>query len=179
MILGIDELLRLVNEKKLIENLSDRELKTPEGAGFDLRIGELYEVVGKGFLHIESRKTPELKLVARYDKEKPVRVSLLPGKAYVMKTVEKVNTPENLQGLIFPRSTLYRSGVVLRAGVDAPGYCGDLFFGLFKFGDGEFEIEMGSRIAHIVFFEVKGKSNPYKGQWQGGRASADEEEKQI
>lgn len=179
MILGVDELLKLVNEKNLVENLSERELSDPEGAGFDLRIGELYEVVGQGFLHIETRKTPELKLIAKYEEGKSKKVRLEPNKAYLMKTMEKVNTPENLQGLIFPRSTLYRSGIVLRAGVDTPGYCGDLFFGLFKFGESEFEIEMGSRVAHIVFFEVKGKSRPYKGQWQGGRASADEEEKQI
>ena len=36
MILGINELLRLVKEENLIEGLSERELKTPEGTGFDL-----------------------------------------------------------------------------------------------------------------------------------------------
>jgi hypothetical protein len=33
MILGIKKLLKLVKEKKLVENLSERELKNPEGAG--------------------------------------------------------------------------------------------------------------------------------------------------
>ena len=33
MILGIKELLNLVKEEKLVENLSERELKNPEGAG--------------------------------------------------------------------------------------------------------------------------------------------------
>ena len=49
MIIGVKKLLELVKEKKLVENLSERELKNPEGAGFDIRIGELYKVKGKGF----------------------------------------------------------------------------------------------------------------------------------
>jgi hypothetical protein len=42
MVLGIKKLLKLVKEKKLVENLSERELKNPEGAGFDLRVGEIF-----------------------------------------------------------------------------------------------------------------------------------------
>ena len=179
MILGIDELLKLVKEKNLVENLSERELNNPEGAGFDLRIGELYEVVGEGFLHIKNRKTPELKLVAKYENGKSTKIELEPGKAYIMKTVERVNTPNNLLGLIFPRSTLYRSGILLRAGVDDPGYRGELSFGLFNFGKERFEIEMGTRMAHIIFFEVKGDAGVYTGKWQGGRVSAEKEEKQV
>ena len=70
MILGVKELLKLVKEKKLVENLSERELKNPEGAGFDLRFGEIYEISGKGFLGIEERKTPEIKLLAKYNPKK-------------------------------------------------------------------------------------------------------------
>ncbi len=47
MILGVSEILRLVREKKLVENLSERELTNPEGAGFDFRIGALYRVKSK------------------------------------------------------------------------------------------------------------------------------------
>ena len=42
-----------------------------------------------------------------------------------------------------------------------------------------FEIEMGARIANMVFHRVDGKANLYKGQWQGGRAFIPEREKQI
>jgi len=60
MILGIKELHRLVKEKDLVTNLSERELENPEGAGFDLRIGELYEISGQGFLGVTERETPEM-----------------------------------------------------------------------------------------------------------------------
>src|SRR3990172_8263301 len=44
MILGPKILLQLVRTKKLVENLSERELTSPEGAGFDLRLGEVYKI---------------------------------------------------------------------------------------------------------------------------------------
>lgn len=47
MILGPKTLLELVKKKKLVENLSERELTNPEGAGFDLRLGEAFKIIGK------------------------------------------------------------------------------------------------------------------------------------
>jgi len=49
--IGTKELLKLVKEKKLVENLSERELENPEGAGFDLRAGEIFRIKeGESFL---------------------------------------------------------------------------------------------------------------------------------
>jgi len=179
MILGVKELLKLVKEKKLVENLSERELKNPEGAGFDIRIGELYEVKGKGFLGVEERETPEIKLVAKYEKDKSQKVTLLPKIYYLMKTIEKLNMPENLLALFTPRSTLYRSGVYIFGGQTAPGYQGELTTGIYNFCDESFELEMGARVMHIMFFEVKGETNLYRGQWQGGRITTKKKEKQV
>ncbi|MDP1538682.1 MAG: hypothetical protein Q8M00_01485 [bacterium] len=180
MILGIDKLLKLVKEQKLVENLSERELKNPEGAGFDLRIGELYEVSGKGFLGIEERETPEIKSVAKFNKkEGKKKVSLKPKTYYLMKTIERLNLPENLLALFTPRSTLYRSGVFIFGGQTAPGYQGELTTGIYNFRNEKFEVEMGARVMHIMFFEVKGKTNLYRGQWQGGRVTTRKKEKQV
>jgi len=178
MILGVKKLLELVKKEKLVENLSERELKTPEGAGFDIRIGELYRVKGKGFLGIDERETPEIKLVAKYDRKESQKVTLLPRTYYLMKTIEKLNLPENLLALFTPRSTLYRSGVYIFGGQTAPGYKGELTTGIYNFRDEEFELEMGARVLHLMFFEVKGKSNLYRGQWQGGRITTKKKEKQ-
>jgi len=201
MILGVKKLLELVKKKKLVENLSKRELKKPEGAGFDIRIGELYEVKGKGFLGVEERETPEIKLIAKvdelrssppftdarvFDKKKsktttlpPPTVFLRPRTYYLMKTIEKLNLPENLLALFTPRSTLYRSGVYIFGGQTAPGYQGELTTGIYNFRNEKFELEMGARVIHIMFFEVKGKSNLYRGQWQGGRVTTKKKEKQL
>ena len=179
MIIGIKKLLELVRQKKLVENLSERELKNPEGAGFDLRIGELYELKGTGFLGVQERETPKIKLLAKFDKRKPKKVLLEPNTYYLMKTVEKLNLPENLLALFTPRSTLYRSGVYIFGGQTAPGYQGELTTGIYNFRNEKFELEMGSRVIHIMFFEVKGASNLYRGQWQGGRITTKKKEKQV
>lgn len=179
MVLGINKLKKLVKEKKLVENLSERELKNPEGAGFDLRIGELYEIQGKGFLGTEERKTPSVKLVAKFDPGTLQKTILRPKTYYLMKTVEGLNMPQDLLAIFTPRSTLFRSGVYIFGGQTAPGYQGGLTVGIYNFGEEEFELEMGARVLHVMFFEIKGKSSLYRGQWQGGRVTTRKKERQV
>lgn len=179
MILGSENLLKLVKEKNLVKNLSLRELKNPEGAGFDLRIGELYEIKGEGFLGQETRETAKVKLLAKFDPNSPQKVVLKSKTYYLMRTIEELNLPENLLALFTPRSTLYRSGVYIFGGQTAPGYRGQLTMGVYNFGKKDFQLEMGSRVLHIIFFEIKGKSRLYQGQWQGGRVATNKKEKQI
>ncbi len=177
MILGIDELLRLVREKELVKHLSEREIQRPEGAGFDIRVGEIYEIEGEGFLGVEKRKTPTPKLVAQYGKDK--EYILKPGAYVLVRTIEEVNIPENLVMLTFPRSTLQRCGILLLATQTAPGYSGKLVFGMKNLGPCPFRMELGARIAHVIFLEVKGKTSLYRGQWKGGRVATPELERQV
>ncbi|MEK7542507.1 MAG: hypothetical protein AAB524_02295 [Patescibacteria group bacterium] len=186
MVLGIKELQQLVREKKLVENLSERELTNPEGAGFDLRIGELYEISGQGFLGVTERETPDMTLLTKYEKGLPggetgktTEVLLKPNIYYVLKTMESVNMPENLLAVMTPRSTLFRSGVFVFGGQVPPGYKGELNMGICNFGQKEFRLEMGARVVHIMFFEVKGEGNLYRGQWQGGRVTTNHRETQV
>ena len=183
MILGISELHKLLKSKKLVEGLSERELKNPEGAGFDLRIGELYEVLGSGFLGVTERETPEVKLIASHAKDGGKKIGLKPNTYYMMGTIEKVNLPKDLVALMRPRTTLFRSGVHLLLGQVSPGYSGQLNFGLVNLRPEPFYLEMGARVVHIQFFGVKGKNNLYRGQWQGGRVTTKQttkkKEKQV
>lgn len=179
MILGIEELQKLVKEKNLVENLSKRELHNPEGAGFDLRLGEIYEISGKGFLGQEERKTPKTRLLARYNPKKRQSFIFNPGKYYLMKTIEKVNTPADILILFRPRTTLFRSGLMIFTGNASPGYQGELTFGIVNLSSSQTEIELGARVAHAMFYKIKGKTNLYRGQWQGGRVSTKKKEKQV
>jgi len=179
MIIGVKELLKLVEENKLVENLSERELKNPEGAGFDLRIGELYRIKGRGFLGVDERETPEMKLVAKYENGKTGKTELQPHTYYAMKTIEQVNMPEDLLAIMTPRSTLFRSGVYIFGGQTPPGYKGGLTMGIYNFREEKFKLEMGARVVHIMFFQVEGESNLYRGQWQGGRVTTNKKEKQV
>lgn len=179
MILGVSELLRLVREKKLVENLADRELTNPEGAGFDLRIGALYRVKGKGFLGVDERETPTMEEIASYSSEENRSVTLEANVYYVMKTIERVNTPNDIAILFRPRSTLYRSGIALFTGNVSPGYVGELNFGIINLRDEPFTLEMGARVCHAMFYQIVGETVSYRGQWQGGRTTTDGKEKQV
>ncbi len=182
MILGIKELHKLVKEQKLVENLCDREKNSPEGAGFDLRLGEVFELEGEGFLGIEERNTPDSKSVAVYDpnkKEEKNYFVFKPGKYHLIKTVETVNLPVTLSGMILPRTTLFRSGLGLFNGFVGPGYSGGLTFGICNFGPSDVKISLGARVVHIVFHEISGEGTQYRGQWQGGRVSTEGKEVQV
>jgi len=192
MILGIKKLHELVDEIKLVENLCDREQNNPEGAGFDLRMAEVYSVEGDGFLGVEERDTPKVTLIAKNDETKMNSSSaeasadkgensfvFEPGKYYLIKTMESVNLPTTVTGIIFPRTTLFRSGLGLFNGVVQPGYSGELTFGICNLGQSNIRVSFGARVVHITFHEVLGEGNQYRGQWQGGRVATDGQEVQV
>ncbi len=177
MILGPKQLLQLVKTKKLVEGLSERELTNPEGAGFDLRLDEVYKISGDAFLGETHRKTPDIKSVAKFGRQKSIKIK--PGDFFLVKTIEKINLPVNLSAIILPRTTTFRAGLFIRTGPIQPGYCGELTFGLKNEGPITVEIEMGARFVHVLFHEIKGAGSKYRGQWQGGRVSATKKEKQV
>jgi deoxycytidine triphosphate deaminase len=177
MILSPKELLKLVKTRKLVEGLSERELTNPEGAGFDLRLGEVYKISGKAFLGETHRQTADIILVKQYKKDKSIKIK--PGDFFLVKTIEKINLPINLSAVILPRTTTFRSGLFIRTGPIQPGYSGELTFGLKNEGPIMVEIEMGARFVHVIFHEIKGVGSQYRGQWQGGRVSAVKKEKQV
>lgn len=175
MPIGPEKLLRLVRDEKikLVENLDDRELNEPEGAGFDIRIGEVYKFLHKtkAFLGVTHRETSEVKLVAVYKKGKRNSFRIRPGGFVLIKTIEKVNLPKGIAGYTFTRTSNFRSGLQLLSTQIAPGYKGELTFGLKNVGPISVPIELGSRIAHVQFEWVDGGGKVYRGQWQGGRVS--------
>jgi len=177
--IGTKELLELVKKKKLVENLCERELKNPEGSGFDLRIGEAFRFkTFKGFLGEEDRHTPEVKSFAKYGKEKGI--ILKPGAYILMKTIEKVNLPDNVGVIFRPRTTLYRSGLTLFTGAGSPGYSGELIFAMVNLGGTTVKIELGARVVHALFYKTGPNKSNYRGQWVSGRVSTQgKKEKQV
>lgn len=179
MILGPKIILKLVKENKLVENLSDRELLNPEGAGFDLRLGEVYKIKGKGYLGITERKTPDAILYKKYDSKKSTTLQINPGDYFLVKTIERVNLPADIGAVLYTRGTLFRSGIIHGLSQIAPGYCGELVTSLYNAGPCKVTIELGSRFIHVQFCEVKGGGNLYRGQWKGGRVATIKKEKQV
>lgn len=161
----------------LVSNLSRRELENPEGPGLDLRAGEFFTIGGKGFLGVADRQTPSANSVATHEQKDSIVIR--PGEYYLVATIEELQMPGNIFAHIYPRSTLFRSGISLLTGKVSPGYQGKLVFGITNLGSSEFKIELGARIAFIVFHQILGRSSLSRGQWKGGRITAEEREHQI
>lgn len=183
-VLGLDEVLRRVRQDKLIENLGKRELNNPEGVGVDLRLGAVYKIThGGAFIEsgLGKRKGVRIQIVAEYKKKKRQQdwVIIQPGEYYLVSTVEIINTPKDLMPVIFPRTSLFRAGLLLLNSKTDPGYRGLLTMGLKNLSEFEVKLQMGARICNVVFFKIEGQTNPYRGQHQGGRISPTDAEQQV
>lgn len=193
-VLGIGEILIRIKEQSLIENLGERELNNPEGVGVDFRLGALYKIE-KGGAFIEAdgeaglgrRKGVKTKLVAEY-KGKGARVngkaaqktvSLKPGQYYLATTLELVNTPHDLMPVVYPRTSLFRAGILMLNSKTDPGYKGILTFGMVNLSPFPVKLQMGARICNMVFFRIEGETVLYRGQHQGGRVTPEKIEKQV
>lgn len=179
MIIGFDVLLPRVRKNEIIANLSERELSNPEGVGFDLRAAEIYKIKSSGFVGVTERETPDVELICKYEEGSIVETTLQPNEYYLVKIMEEICLDPDMVGFFHPRSTLFRSGVVLQTGVQPPGYRGCPTFGIHVAGMFPFRLEMGARIAHINIHKVDGESSSYRGQWEGGRVTTDGKEGQV
>lgn len=151
----------------LIENLSSNFLI--EGVQVDLRLDKLIERIGEAELHQSHRNTGH-----EYYRD-PVEgfYTLEAGKYYLATTMERLNMPLDLMAHVVPRTTMFRSGVVLQVGDVAPNYFGPLTVGMFLHPSIPFvKIERGFRFISLEFLELLGDSVPYCGQWQGGKVSS-------
>lgn len=151
----------------LIENIIDPLVI--EGAVYDLRLGEAHvHSSEKTKLYIDSRNTGN---------DYPLTKRIINGKNcflfekskyYLCKTIESVNLSNNFQGLLFPRTTMFRSGIQILSGTVQPNYFGPLTFGLKNMSDSDIFVEVGFRCLSIGFEFIDGASVAYNGNWQSG-----------
>lgn len=187
-LLGQDHISKRINEDKLLENLGERDLNNPEGVGRDLRLGAVFKI-SEGGAFIESdgaagqgkRKGVKTETLAEFNPDSDTQedVVIKPGEYYLVQTLETVNTPEDLMPMIYPRSSLFRSGLLLLNSKTDPGYSGVLTMGLTNLSPFEVRLQMGARICNMVFYKIEGETVNYRGQHQGGRVTPEEEEQQV
>lgn len=182
-ILGIREVIRRINEEGLIDNLGGRDLTNPEGTGIDLRLGAVH-LLTSGGAYIEAdgqdglgkRKGVETQEVSRYKIEEVTEAVIQPGKYYLVQTIESIKTPLDLMTAVYPRTSLFRAGLILVTSKGDPGYEGPLTFGLKNESEFPVTLQMGARFCNIVFHIIEGEAVAYRGQHMGGRISFGEEE---
>lgn len=178
-------ILELNDRHKFLENLSDREKNNPEGTGFDLRVGQVHEIIDKSLLGISERYSSKTRLIGDVEIHGNEKVILRPGQFCLVTTMEVVNAPNDkinydlffppayIIPKVHPRSSLQRGGVSFHATKTDPGYKGKLTFGIKNIGDQDFVFELGARMFNIEFEPVVGElKRAYSGQHQGGRVTS-------
>ncbi len=175
-ILGITEVVRRIKEEDLITGLAGRDLSNPEGTGIDLRLGSAHKIVeGGAYIEADGEAGLGKRRGVKTEEVKGEELVIKPGEYYLVQTAETINTPLDLMPMVYPRSSLFRAGLLLLATKTDPGYKGQLTFGLTNLGPFEVKLQMGARICNIVFTKIEGEVIGYRGQHQGGRVSHGEE----
>ncbi|HLC87838.1 MAG TPA: hypothetical protein VJG66_02175 [Patescibacteria group bacterium] len=187
-VLGINQVLIRIKEELLVENLGPRELENPEGVGIDFRLGAIFQIT-KGGAFIEAdgeaglgkRKGVQTKEIAKHETagKKQKTVTIKPGQYYLAQTLEVVNTPHDLMPVVYPRTSLFRAGILMLNSKTDPGYKGKLTFGMVNLSPFPVKLQMGARICNMVFFKIDGESVAYRGQHQGGRVTPQKVEQQV
>ena len=120
-------------------------------ASLDVRIGsEIYN--------------PELDQYYDCDDE----ITLMPGKRILGTTQERIELPIDLAAQLAGRSSVGRDGVIVHktAGWIDPGFRGQITLELYNFCDEPYVLDVGERVAQLVFFQLDQPSSGYDGHYQ-------------
>jgi dCTP deaminase len=92
------------------------------------------------------------------------QVEILPGILYLGTTLERVEIPSDLLGILCGRSSFARLGLVihLTAGLIDPGFKGQITLEIFNVSRRPIKIDIGTRVAQIAFHVLtSGALHPY------------------
>jgi len=95
-----------------------------------------------------------------------------PGEFYQLKTIEELEMPDDIIGLMYLRSRYSRNGLIGMFAVVDAGYKGRLFVSVKNLGDKEIVLKPKEGVIHIIFERLESKSQtPYgtteKSHFQG------------
>jgi len=169
------------NVKPLIENFDKDAIVKPEGTTFDVRLDKLFEL--KNVDNLGNTYTPELlvsgRITANSTEISPDGkqiYSIYPNKPYLVTTLERLNTPNNIFPMCNRRTTMFRSGLIMQMTNVSPGYRGYLSFMIYNVLNHIVRIQRGFGIASIAFFTIDGRAVPYDGVWQENKRITTTEE---
>ncbi|MFB6213028.1 MAG: deoxyuridine 5'-triphosphate nucleotidohydrolase [Candidatus Nanohaloarchaea archaeon] len=171
MALNREELRELIEEKNLVSGYP--HLETQLGSnGFDVTVDEIHRYPGPGKLDFsnDEREIPEtvpIEPEKKSEEDEYCWWSLEPG-AYKIVMNERVDIPNDLVGLAFPRSSLLRMGATINNGVWDSGYTGRGEFMLTVENPEGIEIKENARVNQIVFFHMDEVEQGYDGRYHEG-----------
>lgn len=93
-------------------------------------------------------------------------IELLPG-PYLITFNEVVHLPKNVMAIAKPRSSLLRCGVTIHNAVWDAGYSGRSQALMVVYNPQGFRLQKNARILQLVFMELTGETEAYRGTYQG------------
>lgn len=148
----------MLGEKELIKLFPDFK-DTVQPSGIDLKLEDVFIQKNAGSLIDNEKNLPEL------ERLEPPLYTLKSKTAYSVTVAPKMKIPKDIAMLYLPRSTLNRSFISIHTAVGDPGFYGTLQFLLYNYGEFDYTIKQGERIAQAVAFQVTG-SGEYNGSYQ-------------
>lgn len=141
----------------LLKDFLDFETQL-QPTGFDVTVRNIVRLQGNaqigGPYHNKVATEISIKKKDGYYKVKPGM--------YIVYINEYTSFPNELMGMVFPRSTLFRAGGILQSGVWDGGFCGRGRLGLLVQGVDELLIEHNCPIAQMVFFRSANVEEGFK-----------------
>jgi len=125
--------------------------------GYDLRLSSEFGIVNSGGIN-----SSIMDVKTEFYKEESDSILVPPHSYIVVRTIEKLNMPANLVGIIRPKSTYIRKGLSFFTAVVDAGFSGRLEFGLYNFNPFAVSIPIGAGIVQIAFFKAEESLSDYK-----------------
>ena len=156
MILSEKTIKELLNSGRLV--IDPIEEKQIQPASIDLRLAdEILILKGKA---IDFEKEQE------YEKIKASDIVLPPRTHVLVRTLERVELPNDVGGMTKLRSSLSRIGIVFNnAGWVDPGFRGTLTLSVFNANASPVKIKAGKRFVQLILMRLDNESSGYAGKY--------------
>ncbi len=161
MFLATEELIKEITSNEIVDIVS---ANTIQGASIDLRISEKAKILLPQDKPIDLSKEQDFE---PYYKEVDLSKDFIlkAGEFLYSETIEYVKIPEDKAGILLPRSSLARMGLILPGSMYAnPAYEGHLPIVIHNSTKNDFIIPPYYRIMQLLLVELKGKAKPYHEQ---------------
>jgi len=161
MFLATEELIKEISSNEIVDIVS---ANTIQGASVDLRISEKAKIL------IKQDNPIDLSIQQNFENlYKEVDLSkgfvLKAGEFLYSETIEYIKIPKDKAGLLLPRSSLARMGLILPNSMYAnPAYEGHLPIVIHNATNNDFIIPPYYRVMQLILVELKGQAKPYHQQ---------------
>jgi dCTP deaminase len=157
MILSDKSIESYINSGKIIADpLPDKEQIQP--ASLDVRLGE-------EFANPHSGGTWKTDDSFTFDS----------GHRYLAHTKETIGLPNGIAAQLAGRSTIGRQGIIVHktAGWIDPGFTGEITLEIMNLGRSPVTLQIGQRVAQLVFFKLDQPSSGYEGHYQNQKGATE------